>query len=538
MKESSDAEEKTTESGVTHTLIYCRVSSTKQTTEGSGLETQETRCRQYAERKGYVVDKVFPDDVTGGGDYMTRPGMVALLSHLDANPDIEYVVIFDDLKRFARDTLFHLKLRQTLAMRGARVECLNFRFEDSPEGKFNETIMAACGELEREQNARQAIQKTKARLSTGYYCRSKASGYKYEKVPGHGKMLVPDEDKAPAIIEAFEGFASERFETVAEVARYFRKHPNFSNNVSRQSATNILRRPLYAGYIHIPNYGFHMYPGKHQPLVSLALWQKVQDRLDGKKKRPARKDIHKDFPLRNFIACEGCGRAMTSCWTKGGSGKRYGYYTCQTEGCEYRGKSIRREPIHDAFGTLVRTMAPSTALMKVAKAMFTDIWTARMNQLREAKAAIGDRINGVEARKQTLVKRLVAATTDAVVPVYEKELANLEHEKRLMEEEAARALEPAKPFAESFGLAMDFLSKPWVLWENGDLAARRLLLRLSLPAPIVYNRENGFSNAEFALPFSTLGGADMQNLQMVRSRGIELSAKMQLIHCFRWHAKP
>ena len=29
-------------------VIYCRVSSTKQTTEGDGLASQETRCREYA----------------------------------------------------------------------------------------------------------------------------------------------------------------------------------------------------------------------------------------------------------------------------------------------------------------------------------------------------------------------------------------------------------------------------------------------------------------------------------------------------------
>jgi hypothetical protein len=31
----------------------------------------------------------------------------------------------------------------------ATVECLNFKFEDTPEGKFIETIIAAQGELER-----------------------------------------------------------------------------------------------------------------------------------------------------------------------------------------------------------------------------------------------------------------------------------------------------------------------------------------------------------------------------------------------------
>ena len=148
---------------ITSAIIYCRVSSVAQVKRGHGLESQETRCRQHAEANGYHVEAVFPDDVSGGGDFMNRPGMVALLSFLDAQPDKSYVVIFDDLKRFARDTEFHRKLRRELAARGATPECLNFRFEDTPEGEFIETIMAAQGELERKQNRRQVIQKMQAR---------------------------------------------------------------------------------------------------------------------------------------------------------------------------------------------------------------------------------------------------------------------------------------------------------------------------------------------------------------------------------------
>ncbi|MEO1405118.1 MAG: recombinase family protein [Pseudomonadota bacterium] len=51
----------------TEAIIYCRVSSTKQVAEGSGLESQEHRCRQYADAKGYEVAVVFPADVSGGG---------------------------------------------------------------------------------------------------------------------------------------------------------------------------------------------------------------------------------------------------------------------------------------------------------------------------------------------------------------------------------------------------------------------------------------------------------------------------------------
>ena len=187
-------------------VIYCRVSSTRQKTEGGGLDSQEHRCRQYAAAQGYDVEAVFPDDASGGGDFIKRPGMVALLSFLDAQPDKKYVVIFDDLKRFARDTEFHFKLRHAFAERGATVECLNFNFEDTPEGKFIETIVAAHGELEREQNRRQVRQKMVARIEKGYWVFHAPVGYRYASDRTHGKLLVRDEPLASIVQEALEVF--------------------------------------------------------------------------------------------------------------------------------------------------------------------------------------------------------------------------------------------------------------------------------------------------------------------------------------------
>ena len=110
-----------------------------------------------------------------------------------------------------RDTRFHLDLRDAFRLRGARIECLNFKFEDTPEGEFIETIMAAQGALERKQNGRQVAQKMKARMQGGYWIHKAPVGYAYETVKRRGKLLVPDEPLASIIREAFEGFASGRF---------------------------------------------------------------------------------------------------------------------------------------------------------------------------------------------------------------------------------------------------------------------------------------------------------------------------------------
>lgn len=93
-------------------LIYCRVSSVKQEDVGDGLGSQEHRCREYADARNYMVEEIFTDVKTAAGDFFDRKGMKALLQYLKDNRRKKYVVIFDDLKRFARETEFHIRLRK------------------------------------------------------------------------------------------------------------------------------------------------------------------------------------------------------------------------------------------------------------------------------------------------------------------------------------------------------------------------------------------------------------------------------------------
>ena len=213
-------------------IIYCRMSSKKQNSDGSGLESQEHRYREYAANKNYSVDAAFPDTITGGDDFMKRPGMVALLAYLDAKQSENYVVIFDDLKRYARDTEFHLKLTREMQKRNAKRECLNFNFEDTPEGEFIETILAAQGQLERKQNRRQVIQKMKARVEQGFWVFKAPIGYKYQKSQRGGKELYIDEPVANEIREALEGFATGRFGSQAEVKRFLESCPHFPKDTN------------------------------------------------------------------------------------------------------------------------------------------------------------------------------------------------------------------------------------------------------------------------------------------------------------------
>ncbi|SEN97094.1 recombinase family protein, partial [Palleronia pelagia] len=515
----------------TKALIYCRVSDKKQKTQGHGLESQEHRCRKYAEDRGYEVEMVFPDDITGGVDFMKRPGMRAMLAYLDAKNEDNYVVIFDDPKRFARHTEFHLKLRREFAQRGARVECLNFTFEDTPEGLFVETVIAAQGQLEREQNRRQVIQKMTARVEKGYYVFHPPIGYKYERVAAHGKILVPNEPIASIIREALEGFADGRFTSQVEVKRFLEGKPDFpksgkSGYVHPTKVRDMLERSVYAGCVEAPNWGVTLRKGHHEALISFSTYERIQARLKGTLNAPARKDINQDFPLRGFVLCDDCGEPMTSCWSKGRN-QLYPYYLCDTPSCDSKRKSIRRADIEEGAEALLRSLQPAAQLFKLAKAIFTDIWEMRRADALGARKALEAQVIDTSKQIDNLLDRIMNSSSPSVIGAYEKRIEELEREKIRLAERAESAVPSEARLSEFIEPAMEFLASPWNIYKNGNFALKRTVLKLAFAEPLRYSRNEGYRTAETTFPFKVLADFSSLKCGMVGDPGIEPGVRLR-----------
>lgn len=488
-------------------LIYPRVSSRTQEKEGHGLESQETRCRQYAAQKGYEVAAVFPDTMTGGGGYLKRPGMKNLLSFIDAQPNERFVVIVDDLKRASRDTRAYLDLRDAFRQRGVRMECLNMKLGDTPEDEFIETIMAAQGALERKQNGRQVAQKMKARMQSGYWIHNPPVGYKYQTVKGRGKMLFADEPLASIVREAFEGYAIGRFQTQAEIQRFFDGFPDFPRNkkgeVTRQRVTDTLTNPLYTGYICSENYGISWLKGHHEALISVETFEKVQERRAGITKAPKRKNIGEDFALRGYVCCGDCGVPLRSSWSTGNT-KRYAYYLCQTKSCDSYGKSIPRDKLEGEVGGLIETLQPTQQLVTLAKAMFRHAWDQRLSQAQEVIQSGQRQIREIEKQVETLLSRIMESTNTTVITTYEDKITALEKKKIILSEQLANQAEPTGTYEEKLEPVLTFLANPYKLWETGHTALRRLVLKLAFADRIQYDRNQGPRTPEIALPFKAL----------------------------------
>ena len=510
-------------------VIYCRVSSSKQTKVGDGLGSQETRCREFARLKGYVIADVFKDDASGS--LIERPGMKDMLGYLRKHRSKEPVVLIDDISRLARGLNAHLQLRAAISRAGGKLESPSIEFGEDSDSMLVENLLASVSQHQRQKNGEQTVNRMRARVSNGYWVFKAPVGYRYERVAGKGKLLVRDEPLASIVQEALEGYASGRFDMQAEVMRYLQDQPEYpkdrNGDVRNQRVTELLTRAVYAGYVEAPNWGISRRPGHHEGLISTRTFQKIQERLNGNLKTPARADYNSDFPLRGFIVCADCGTPLTACWSKGRN-DHYPYYLCFQKGCDSYRKSVRKEKLESEFEQLLRSLQPTEGLFRVASAMFEDIWEHRLQSGKDRKKALYEQVTQIDKQVEQLLDRIVDAQSPSVVSAYEKRIQKLEADKHVISETIAESGKPQRHFDETLRTALEFISSPWKLWISDRLEDKHAVLKLTFSGRLAYDRSKGLRTENIALPFQVIqslsygmGGRNMGKSKMAHPGGFE-----------------
>ena len=506
-------------------VIYARVSSTKQVKEGDGISSQITRCRVYADQHDYSVAEVFTDDMSGS--VLSRPGMKAMIAFLKKQKTDQTVVIIDDISRLARSLETHLALRLSIKNAGGVLESPSIEFGDSSDSILVENLLASVSQHQRQKNGEQTKNRMVARMMNGYWSFRAPIGLKYIRANGHGKLLHRDEPIAAIIQQAYEGFAMGRFGGLAEIMRFLEAQPSWPAKMRKaltvERISELMSRPLYAGYIHAPEWGIVMQRGKHEPIISLETYEAVQDIINGKTRTFTRKDVNEDFPLRGYVTCADCGTAYTACWSKGRS-TRHPYYLCQAKTCVSRGKSVRRDVLEGQFDDMLRTLRPTPELFELASEMFRDLWNARMKSEESDARHLKSEVVRVEGQIEQLVDRIVASDVSSITNAFENRVRGLEVEKAKLTEKIALCGRPAADFDSTYRTAMEFLENPYKLWASDRLADKRTVLKLAFAEPIAYVRNEGFRTAKAAVPFrifNTLEQLDSEESEMVPVAGIE-----------------
>ncbi len=508
----------------TKAVIYCRVSSEKQVREGGGLDSQEHRCREYTRSLGLDVERVFKDEGISGGLF-DRPAMQSLIQYLDDHWQDKYFVIFDDLKRFARDVEVHLRLKAELRVREAKLRCLNYNFDDSAEGEFVETIFAAQNQLERKQNRRQVCQKMKARLERGYWCFNPPTGYEYKRDKEHGKLLVPIESITKVLAEGLNAFAENRLLNQIDFLNYL-KSKNFHGLLNRNIkqitfdyVKRLLTEPLYAGIVVYEKWDITKRQGHHKTIITEEAFNKIQIKLKRPESKPRQNDNY-DFPLRRVVSCSVCGVNMTGSINKG-KYKYYPHYTCSNKECGASPKNIAPDKLEGEYLQLLENITVEPEVIEMSKIIATRIWEKKVKNLSTSYKA-------KEAEKKELEQMiddyidLIPKTSSASLRVrYETKIEELDRQIRKFNNESGTKKVP--DITEALSLVFRFVGTPAETWKNASYEAKILIHNMIFIQNPKYSLATGFGTPVLSLPFSIKQHFDDLDSNMVDPTRFELA---------------
>ena len=523
-------------SEITKAILYVRISSEKQKNESDSINSQIRSNEMFANSRGMEVIEVFTD--VQSGRYKNRPGMDALIAFLKTRKE-PHAVIIDSISRLSRNIIGHLGLRDEIKQAGGVLMSPSMEFKDDPLLQLSEKIQMVIAEQESLNIAHHSLSRMKARMQNGYYVFKLKPGYKYVETKDRGAVIVRDEPAATIIANVLTDFANGQLQTQAEVMRALNANPSFpkgkTGQVRKQLIKSLLTYPLYAGYIDYEPYGISMLKGQHESLITLATYQKIQERLQGKPKFPLRLDVNPSFPLRGFVKCSGCGVPLKAAHSKGRT-KRYAYYVCQTKGdnkCEFYGKSIRGEKLEGEFEEILKQLKPSNDLSDIAAHMFKTLWDRNVAALKSRQKTAQAALTAIENKIANLIERVVDTTQTALVTAYESQITKLETE-RLIKQEQLQQLSVQNvirlpDYDVSSRTALGFLLNPLIYWTSGNVNARRTVAKLAFADSLHYHREKGFSNPKTTLPFQLIQSlnsnrkeTNMQIEKMVPRRRLEL----------------
>lgn len=327
--------------------IYARVSTEEQARHGYSLIDQRAVCREKAAALGARDILEFVDDGVSGELLEGRPGLSALREAVRCG-QVDLVVCYDP-DRLARNLAHQLVLTNEIEKAGARLEFVNFEWQNTPDGRLFYALRGAIAEYEkekiRERTLRGKIQKARqGKLPIG----AQPYGYIY----GDG-TLRPHPVESEVVRAIYRWFTTENIGMNGIALRLTARgvptrkgRPQWQRCVVKR----ILTDPVYVGTWYYnrrdckgisynrflppearakatyrPESGWIAVPVP--PLVDRETWEKSQEKV-----RSARRFwsgwAREEYLLSGLISCTDCGNTMHGMTKTWRNGTRVRGYTC------------------------------------------------------------------------------------------------------------------------------------------------------------------------------------------------------------------
>ncbi|WP_295794695.1 recombinase family protein [Mucilaginibacter sp.] len=462
---------------VKQAVIYCRVSTKEQVDEGNSLVSQERLCREYALKEGYEIAEIF---IEKGESAKTtdRKELKRMMEFCTTKRDRVQAVIAYKVDRISRNIADYSMIKVRLKKFNVTIRSVTEFFEDTPAGRFMESIIANVGQFDNEVRTERSVGGMKEAVQEGRYVWKAPLGY--DNVRIDNKATIAPNAMAPLVTETFELIADRCYST--EVVRLMMKEKGLvdakGNAINRSYFFRIIRNPLYKGTL--KQFGM-ISKGTYQPMVTESLFDDVQAALKGRKNKIKHYvKENPDFPLRRFILNPE-GKQLTGYWAKG-KYKKYPYYSFHQPNT-----TIRTELLESMFMDFLQEYALDTRHLNQLK----DYLEFRLNK-QVANDTVADTavLKRVEEVNQEIAFLFTTHRKGNVSEtMFVSRMGRLENElEELQELQRVKKVDDFE-IASVLNFVAEALKTPQFLWKKTSLDIRRKLQEFYFPIGLTFDGE-------------------------------------------------
>jgi site-specific DNA recombinase len=338
-------------------FAYARVSTPRQGERGVSLPEQRDAISRYAERQGLEIVRWFEEQESASKK--GRPAFNQMLQLLRLG--IAHGVVIHKIDRSARNLEDWNDIGK-LVDAGVDVRFATESIDlKTTSGRLSADIQAVVA-AHYSRNLREEVKKGfYGRLKQGFYPMRAPIGYMDH---GAAKLKTLDPAQAPLVKSAFDLYCSAAYSLPALAREMYRRGLRNRNGgkVTINGLSTILRNPFYVGLIRVVKTG-QTFKGNHEPLISVALFEKVQQILSGK--RVDRTQSHV-FAYSRIAHCATCKYSLIAERQKG-----HVYYRCHNRPFKTPAvcppTAIREEQLDEAVLNILATMQLSEEELRAAR---------------------------------------------------------------------------------------------------------------------------------------------------------------------------
>lgn len=335
-------------------VSYARVSTREQADrdgdpDGYSLPAQLEANRRKADSLSALVVKEFVERGESAKNADSRPELQAMLSYLKEH-SVDYVIVHK-VDRLARNRLDDAQIHLLIKQAGAQLVSTTENIDETPSGTLLHGIMSSIAEFYSRNLAHEVVKGMEQKAKLGGTPNKAPLGYRNVRVTnGEGRevrTVEVDPDRAPLITWAFTAYAKGDW-TLKRLAAELEQRGLTTRPTPKSPARpikynhlhKILSTPYYKGEV---TYRGVRYPGRHQPLIDEATWNRVQDVLASH----ATGENQREHPhyLKSSVFCGNCGSRLIVTMSKNRHGTVYPYFIClgrhqKTTNCTQRAMLI------------------------------------------------------------------------------------------------------------------------------------------------------------------------------------------------------